>query len=515
MSGQRRTSQQAVPALSVVVPTRNEAENVGPLMDRLCAVLSRVPFEVIFVDDSDDDTPAALEGMARRKWPPGIAMRYLHRPPSDQTGLGSAVAEGLKLAGGAIAAVMDSDLQHPPELLPAMVERLEADDLDIVVASRYVPGGSAAGLAGPARRAVSSGSKILAQLIFREARKTSDPLSGYFVCRRSAIEGVEFRPIGFKILLEVLVCASDARVGDIPLSFARRHAGRSNASMAQGMAFLKHLYSLLTEIPGSARFWKYAMVGGAGLGVFLGLLAAGRALGLGAFQAWALAFTASLFINWQLNQLITFRDVASPFSPGRSRPVYLPVALLGGLLNLGVFTTLLGRAGPIAAGSAGAFAAMALNYSVHRRLLGRSPRLRPASNEHLDAIIARIGRLVPGEVTILDPDADEAILAGVFGGHLRPPTELLRAASERHPILIAEAPSHVPQARQRVGLAAWMGVPLLEGRRYQGLLVAHRQGQPFSADELQTVLLAVRSTAREDLPRLAPMLLDTEGSTQA
>ncbi|MDQ6748634.1 MAG: glycosyltransferase, partial [Candidatus Dormibacteraeota bacterium] len=132
------------PLLSVVVPTRNEAGNVGPLVQRLSAVLEGVPTEVIFVDDSSDDTPIILGALAAEP-PPGITIRLLHRPGERQTGLGSAATEGLGMATGNLVAVMDGDLQHPPELLTRMIRALEDGDLDVVVASRYTAGGSARG----------------------------------------------------------------------------------------------------------------------------------------------------------------------------------------------------------------------------------------------------------------------------------------------------------------------------------------------------------------------------------
>jgi len=149
------------PLLSVVVPTRNEAGNVEALVGRLGVVLAGVPTELIFVDDSSDQTTAILERISAAP-PEGITLRVLHRPPPQQTGLGSAAAEGFKLASGHLVAVIDGDLQHPPELLTTMIQALEEGDLDVVVASRYVRGGSARGLNGPARVAVSGVSKVLA-----------------------------------------------------------------------------------------------------------------------------------------------------------------------------------------------------------------------------------------------------------------------------------------------------------------------------------------------------------------
>jgi dolichol-phosphate mannosyltransferase len=400
--------------------------------------------------------------------------------------------------------VMDGDLQHPPELLRAMVAVADKRDLDVVVASRYFKGGSSEGLAGPARRLVSALSRMMVQLIFREARKTSDPLSGYFLCRRAAIEGLEFRPIGFKVLLEILVCASDARVGDVPLRFESRHSGASNASIAQGWAFLRHVLSLLVQVPGSARLWKYGVVGGSGLAIYLGILAIEQRARLTPFLSWGVAFGLSLAFNWQLNRLFTFADIASPFTPGRSRPVYLPAALSGGLINLVVFALLIGRAPLLLAGFFGAVAAMAFNYLVHRRLLRRPPHHGYMGPGIENAIVERVARLIDGDVALLPSGTDEDDLSHYFEG--RAPAELIHAADERKPILVALAPSHVPQARHDIGLSAWMAVPVLEGRRYVGLLVAHRQGRQYSEDELHACMHALRSRARDSVPILSATL---------
>ena len=502
------------PLLSVVVPTRNEAGNVEALVQRLAAVLSGVPSELIFVDDSSDTTPAVLEGLAADP-PAGISIQVLHRLPEHQTGLGSAAAEGFKLASGHLVAVMDGDLQHPPELLTRMIRELEERGLDVVVASRYTAGGSARGLSGPARVAVSGVSKVVAQLLFREARKTSDPLSGYFLFRRAAIEGLEFRPIGFKILLEVLVCAAGTRVGDVPLTFDQRHAGTSNASMAQGVAYLRHLWSLLVHVPGSARLWKYAAVGAAGLAIFLGILAAADSYGLPPLAAWTVAFAISLFLNWQLNRLVTFADVASPFTAGRGRPIYLPVALVGGAANLAAFILLVVVHVPtVLAGLSGATVAMVVNFAVHRGVLSRPPRLSGAPSPQRNAIVDRVAQLVAADVDLLPAPADEIGLYGMrMAQEERPPRELLRAVETGKPLLLAEAPSSKAQARSDIGVSAWMVVPILEGSHFVGLVVLHRSGRPFGGDELDLVLRTLRSEARDAVPTITPLLAaDERGS---
>src|SRR5258708_40374561 len=104
---------------------------------------------------------------------------------------------------------------------------------------------------------------------------------------------MEFRPIGFKILLEILVCVPSARVGDVPLAFDKRHAGRSNASAAQGAAFVRHLWSLVVHVPGSARIWKYGAVGGTGLALFIALLLLAESVRCRPFQSWGPPLTVA------------------------------------------------------------------------------------------------------------------------------------------------------------------------------------------------------------------------------
>jgi dolichol-phosphate mannosyltransferase len=502
--------------LSVVVPTRNEAGNVEPLVAAIAAAVGNLETEVIFIDDSIDATPEVLERLAASP-PTGLVVRVVRRPPERQNGLGPAALEGLKLAEGVAVAVMDGDLQHPPGLLPEMLAALREHDLDLVVASRYKSGGSAAGLSGPARRLVSAVSRRFVQLLFREARKTSDPLSGYFICRRGALDGLEFRPIGFKILLEILVCTPNAEVGEVALRFGRRQAGISNASMAQGWLFMRHVFSLLTQVRGSARFWKYAAVGGVGLAVFLGLLFGGHAVGLGAFQAWALAFVVSLFLNWQLNRVVTFADVASPFTPGRSRAtyrqVYLPVAVLGGCANLLVFALLIPRLSVVLAGVGGAFAAMLVNFVAQRGLIRRPPR-RQVAPAGLNPIEARVSSLLGGTVRVFPPGADQDMLSRTFG-YADVPSELVGAGERRKPALVAEAPSRIPQARHDIGMSAWLAIPMMEGHRFLGLLVAHRQGDPYTADELDLVLRSLRIESREAVPETASLPVPGGKPTEA
>ena len=225
--------------LSLVVPTRNEHDNIEPLIRRVGAALDGVEFELIFVDDSDDATPAAI----RRAMAAHPDVRLIHRDPHGRAGgLASAVVAGIRQARGTFVGVIDGDLQHPPEVLPQLLAA--GTDSDIVVASRYVAGGGSSGLDGVTRQLVSRGSKLAAQALFTRVRKCTDPMSGFFLFRREVVAGVDLRPVGFKILLEILVRGRWSRLTEIPYEFEAREAGESKAGLDQGVAYLRHLRHL-------------------------------------------------------------------------------------------------------------------------------------------------------------------------------------------------------------------------------------------------------------------------------
>jgi glycosyltransferase involved in cell wall biosynthesis len=233
-------------ALSVIVPTRNEAPNVGPLAHRVGAVLDDRPggWELVFVDDSDDATPQLVRGLVDL----GLPVRLLHREKADrQGGLGGAVQEGFAMARGDVVAVMDADLQHPPEALPALVAPVLSGEAALVAGSRYGWAGGDSGLSGPWRHFVSGTCRGLVHLLVPASRPLQDPLSGFFALRRSLLDGVQLQPAGYKILLEVVVRAKPAPVANVGFDFAPRHAGRSKANLHEGLMFLRHLSRLVVN----------------------------------------------------------------------------------------------------------------------------------------------------------------------------------------------------------------------------------------------------------------------------
>ncbi|WP_256103969.1 glycosyltransferase [Streptomyces sp. ODS05-4] len=296
-------------AVTLVVPTFNESANVRELLRRIAeSVPARLPCEVLFVDDSTDDTPAVIADAARDCPFPVTA---LHRESPDG-GLGGAVVAGLAAATADWVVVMDGDLQHPPHLVPELVATGERTGAELVVASRYLPGGSRAGLAGGYRVAVSRAATWLAKGLFPRALKSvSDPMSGFFAIRRSAVAdavtGDELKPLGYKILLELAVRCRPETVAEAPFVFQDRYAGESKSTAREGMRFLRHLVELRTAAP-LARMVVFGLIGLTGFVPNLAALWALTAAGLHYLPAEVAANQFGVAWNFLLIEVLLFRD---------------------------------------------------------------------------------------------------------------------------------------------------------------------------------------------------------------
>ncbi|WP_426403071.1 glycosyltransferase [Streptomyces sp. R-07] len=266
------------PRLTLVIPTRNERESVPLLLRALEPAFDGLPVEILFVDDSDDDTPATA---ARHAPDCRLPVRMLHRAEgAREGGLAGAVLSGARHARGEWALVMDADLQHPPQAAAALARTALGHGVDIVIGTRYAGSGSTGdGLDGPTRRLVSYGSTLLTKAVFPcRLAGVSDPMSGLFAFRTAAIDLDRLSPLGFKVLLELLVRHPGARVAEVAYRFAPRAAGTSKASLREGVRFLRHLARLRRPDPGGARRGdpgRHAVPGRPGLGATARFLAFG------------------------------------------------------------------------------------------------------------------------------------------------------------------------------------------------------------------------------------------------
>jgi len=281
--------------ISVIIPTYNERDNLEELFRRIHEALTGVSdYEIIVVDDNSPDGTAEEARRLSFRYP----VKVLVRP--GKLGLSSAVMDGLKLANGDLIAVMDADLQHPPELLPELYRRIE-EGCDIAIASRYVRGGSVANWSFT-RKIISKGSILLAWILLPRVRWVRDPASGYFMLRREVIEGRDLNPRGFKILMEILVKGNYSRICEVPYTFGLRRRGVSKLGTKVIMSYILHVLELSPPIV------RFAIVGAVGTLVNLGVLWFLRyAMDVIHEVASAIAIEVSLLSNFVLNDIWTFR----------------------------------------------------------------------------------------------------------------------------------------------------------------------------------------------------------------
>lgn len=287
-------------AATVIVPTFNERDNVAELVARIAAALAGRDAEILFVDDSTDDTAAEVARVAADA---PIRVRVIHRE-QNSGGLGGAVVVGLEAAASDVCIVMDGDLQHPPELLPVLLDRYAAGDADVVAASRYIGGGDTSGLGTTVRFGVSRAATWLTRAMFpiRLARST-DPMTGFFLVDRSRLDLDGLKPQGFKILLEILA-RNDLRIAEMPMEFAERRHGSSKASMRQGATFLAHLARL--------RFGKmslFALIGAIGAIANIGIMWALTSAGVPYIWAAIIGAEVTIVGNFLLQERFVFADM--------------------------------------------------------------------------------------------------------------------------------------------------------------------------------------------------------------
>jgi dolichol-phosphate mannosyltransferase len=292
------------PELAVVIPVLNERDNVPLLVERLNDALTELAWEAIFVDDdSVDGTADVVRALARRQ--PNI--RCVQR--LGRRGLASACIEGILSSAAPYAAVMDGDLQHDETLLPDMLAKIKAGQLDVVVASRYTGEGSL-GDWQKSRVVISDFAGRLSRLIIKA--DLTDPMSGFFMIERDAFTGAmrQLSGQGFKILLDLFASSPrPLQFAEVPLNFRQRLHGESKLD---AMVAWEYLMLLLEKLVGPAvpvRFLLFAMIGGLGVGTHMATLWFGTHVLLAAFAvSQAAATVVAMTGNFLLNNLFTYRD---------------------------------------------------------------------------------------------------------------------------------------------------------------------------------------------------------------
>ena len=360
--------------LSLAVPTLNEAENIGALVESLVRILEPElgdAYELIVIDDDSADRTWETALELCEKYP---MLRVVRR--QGEKGLSTAVIRAWQIARGEILGVMDGDLQHPPETNLALFREMTRG-ADLAVASRHVEGGGLTDWS-LARRILSRGAQFLGLLVLPGVLgRVSDPMSGYFMVRRSALIGATLNPLGYKILIEVVARGRVQWIGEVGYFFRERTDGKSKVTFGIYLQYLEHLLRLrLATLPAS-RFIKFCIVGGTGVLVdmtILYFLSDPNTLGLGLSRSKLVAAETAIISNFLFNDSWTFGDVAGRVRGLRAKlrrflgfNVICAAGLVLNVIILNVLFNLVGMNRYLANGIS-ILAVTGWNYGLNRKL---------------------------------------------------------------------------------------------------------------------------------------------------
>ncbi len=313
---------------SLVIPTYLEAGNINKIIRTLSSLLDEsIPgdYELIVVDDNSPDGTWEVALSTISEFP---QLRVMRR--ENERGLSSAVIRGWQKARGRILGVIDGDLQHPPHILLQLISAIEKGT-DLAVASRHVEGGGVSSWSF-IRRLLSRGAQMLGLVILpRVTGRVSDPMSGYFMVRRSCVEDITFNPIGYKILLEVLGRGRINQIAEVGYVFCERQDGESKVSWKHYVDYIRHLLRLRfsSDVELSQRwgfpigkFIRFGLVGLSGVFVdmtILYLLSDPNTLALPLTRSKIIAGEIAICNNFLWNDAWTFAEVAMQQKGWRQR----------------------------------------------------------------------------------------------------------------------------------------------------------------------------------------------------
>ena len=322
--------------ISLVIPTYNEAPVLELTLRRAAEVLKQAgePFELIVVDDSSPDGTAAIAERLSAELPVRVFCR------KGERGLATAVVNGWSIARGDVVGVMDADLQHPPEVVCQLIKALRAEGADIAVASRYRPGGGAEGWSWFRRLVSWSGMRLGMVALPWTLGSVTDSGSGLFLVRTKAIKGAELKPLGIKMLLEVLAKARYEKIVEVPYVFRGRTLGESKLGPQHAVEYLVALFRM-GFASGELETWiNYALAGLVGAGVYVtALYEFDRRADWPLFLEIPLALQLALLTSFILDEAMTFRRerAKAGSSVGSRFAIYerrlLPPALVNGFVT--------------------------------------------------------------------------------------------------------------------------------------------------------------------------------------
>jgi dolichol-phosphate mannosyltransferase len=332
--------------LSIVIPTYNESANVPVLVAQLTALLDEeLPnaYELIVVDDNSPDKTWEVAAQMMADYPQLWVMRR-----TEERGLSTAVIRGWQAARGRVLAVIDADLQHPPDSILKLYREV-VQGADLAVASRHADEGGVSDWS-LIRRCLSRGAQLLGLMLLPEVLgRVSDPMSGFFMVRRSAIADRQMHPLGYKILLEVIGRGRIGRVAEVGYIFQERNEGESKVTWKQYVDYLHHLTRLRLDLWPFGRFLKFGVVGLSGVFVDMTIMYLLGSIGWGLTSSKLVAGEVAVVNNFIWNDAWTFRDASRSQKGWRKRMrrflKFNIVCLLGlglsvGIINL-VFNTII------------------------------------------------------------------------------------------------------------------------------------------------------------------------------
>jgi dolichol-phosphate mannosyltransferase len=320
---------------SLILPTYNEGENIQKIVSILSKLLDSEilgEYELIVVDDNSPDRTWQLAQELLPNYPQLRVMRRV-----TEKGLSTAVIRGWQVARGEVLGVIDADLQHPPEILLQLWCEMDRG-AELAIASRHVEGGGVSEWS-PIRRFLSRGAQVLGLMILPEViSRLSDPMSGYFMVRRSAIVDRPLSPIGYKILIEVAARGKIRWIAETGYVFREREAGESKVTWKQYVDYLQHLLRLRFSLWPMERFFRFCIVGFSGVFVdmgFLYLLSDPTTLAWPLTRSKIIASELAIINNFLWNDLWTFGDIARR-QPGKrqrfKRLIKFNIICLAGLI---------------------------------------------------------------------------------------------------------------------------------------------------------------------------------------
>jgi dolichol-phosphate mannosyltransferase len=292
------------PALTVVVPTFNEADNIEPLVHKLEKALIDIDWEAIFVDDNSPDGTSTIVAQLAARNPRVRLLRRIGRK-----GLSSACIEGILATSSPYLAVIDADMQHDESRLPQMLKLLKENQADIVVGTRYDKGGSTGELKRN-RVFISRASNWAGNLLIKHP--ISDPMSGFFMLTRTTFNAVadQLSGVGFKILLDILSSSNRTiKVAEIAYEMRARQHGESKLDIIVAFEYISLLLEKTLGKFLPVRFLSFVGVGATGIGVHLLVLWLLHVqTGIGFVTSQFTAILVAMFNNFLLNNVFTHRE---------------------------------------------------------------------------------------------------------------------------------------------------------------------------------------------------------------